>query len=200
MEIELYHTPHTRALRPRWFLEELEIPYTLRPVDLFAGEQNPEHPLGSVPAIRIDGQIMFESGAICHWLADRFPEKALAPALDDRLRLAYEQWMFFTPGTLEPPAFEILMHTKILPEKIRVPEIVTYAKKNYRRVLSVVASQLAHNDYILGNSFSCADIMVASTLNVLPEFLESHPKLQDYVERTFSRDACIRALQTDNSG
>jgi len=107
LEIELYYTPHTRSLRPRWLLEDLGIAYTLRPVDLFGGERNPAHPLGSVPAMRIDGETMFESVAMCHWLADRFPEKGLAPAVVDVSRRAYEQWMFFVPGTLEPyPALQ----------------------------------------------------------------------------------------------
>ena len=63
MDIELYHTPATRSCRPRWLLEELRIPYRLRPVDLFGGERNPVHPLGSVPAVRIDGETLIENAA-----------------------------------------------------------------------------------------------------------------------------------------
>ena len=199
MEIELYYTPHTRSLRPRWLLEELNIPYTLRPVDLFGGERNPVHPLGSVPAMRVDGETMFESGAMCHWLADRFPEKGLAPAFDDVLRRAYEQWMFFVPGTLEPPAFEILLHTMILPEKHRVAEIVSFAEKDYRHVLRKLAMQLDHDGYLLGAAFSCADIMTGSTLNWLPGMLEPYPALQAYVQRVTSRDAYVRAMQPVNT-
>ena len=55
MDIELFYTPNTRSSRPRWLLEELELPYRIRSVDLFGGERNPVHPLGSVPAVRIDG-------------------------------------------------------------------------------------------------------------------------------------------------
>ena len=198
MEIELYYTPHTRSLRPRWLLEELNIPYTLHPVDLFGGERNPIHPLGSVPAMRIDGEAMFESGAMCHWLADRFPEKGLAPAFDDASRRSYEQWMFFVPGTLEPPAFEILMHTMILPEKHRVAEIVGFAEKGYKRVLRKLAAELDHDGYLLGATFSCADIMAGSTLNWLPDMLEPYPALQAYVQRVTARDAYARAtLPTD---
>jgi glutathione S-transferase len=199
MQIELFYTPHTRSLRPRWLLEELEIPYTLHPVDLFGGERNPAHPLGSVPAIRIDGETLFESGAMCHWLADRFPEKGLAPALDDGLRPAYEQWMFFAPGTLEPPAFEILLHARILPEKHRVSEIVGFAEKSYRRVLIMLAKQLDHDGFILGETFTCADIMIGSTLNWLPDMLEPYPALQAYVQRITSRDAYARATQPVNT-
>ncbi len=194
MEIELYYTPHTRSLRPRWLLEELALAYTRHPVDLFGGESNPVHPLGSVPAMTVDGQTMFESGAICHWLADRFPEKGLAPAHEDGLRAAYEQWMFFVPGTLEPPPFEILMHTLILPEKDRVSEFIGYAESRYKRVLHMLAEQLDHDGFILGEKFSCADIMIGSTLNWLPDLLEPYPALQAYVQRLNARPAYARAM------
>jgi len=195
MEIELYYTPHTRSLRPRWLLEELDVPYTIRPVDLFGGERNPVHPLGSVPSISIDGETTFESGAMCHWLADRFPEKGLAPTTEDTLRPAYEQWMFFVPGTLEPPPFEILMHTRILPEQERVDGITGYLNKRYRQVLAMLAKQLDHDGFILGPSFSCADILIGSTLNWLPEMLAPYPALQAYVARITTREAYARATQ-----
>jgi glutathione S-transferase len=196
MEIELFYTPQTRSSRPRWLLEELDIPYTLRPVDLFGGEHNPAHPLGSVPAIRIDKDTMIESGAICHWLADRFPDKQLAPSLQSAQRARYEQWMFFTPGTLEPPAFDILMHTSILPEKHRVPDIVGFAKKQHQRVLRVLAKELDHDGYLLGEHFSCADILLGTTLTWLPGQLGSFPALQGYVERVTARPAYQRATQS----
>jgi glutathione S-transferase len=196
MEIELYYTPQTRSSRPRWLLEELGIPYTLQPVDLFGGESNPVHPLGSVPALRIDGkEIMLESCAICHWLADRFPDKQLAPAQDSPQRARYEQWMFFVPGTMEPPATNILMHSRILPEKHRVPDIVGYSEKDYRNVLHMLAKELDHDGYLLGENFSCADILVGTTLTFLPEQFESLPALQNYVERVTARPAYQRAMQ-----
>jgi glutathione S-transferase len=194
MEIELYYTPQTRSIRPRWLLEELDIPYTLREVDLFGGERNPVHPLGSVPAVRIDGETMIESGAICHWLADRFPDKQLAPSMQSAQRARYEQWMFFVPGTLEPPAFEILMHTLILPGKHRVPEIVGFAEKQYRRVLRVLEKELDHGGYLTGEQFCCADILLATTLNWLPEQLEPLPALQNYLQRVTARPAFQRAM------
>ena len=196
MEIELYYTPQTRSIRPRWLLEELDIPYTLREVDLFGGERNPVHPLGSVPAVHIDGETMIESGAICHWLADRFPDKQLAPPLQSAQRARYEQWMFFVPGTLEPPAFEILMHTLILPEKHRVPEIVSFAEKQYRRVLRVLEKELDHGGYLIGEQFCCADILLGTTLNWLPEQLESLTALQNYLQRVTARPAFQRAMQS----
>ena len=132
-------------------------------------------------------------------LAGGFSEKGLAPPIDDALRPAYEQWMFFAPGTLEPPAFEILLHTQILPEKDRVGEIVGFAEKDYRRVLRVLATQLDHDEYLLGPAFSCADIMISSTLDVLPDMLEPYPALQAYLQRATSRAAYARATHAVNT-
>ena len=198
MEIELYYKPHTRSVRPRWLLEELGAPYSLRLVDLFGGERNPLHPLSSVPAIRIDGETLIESGAICHWLADCFPEKNLAPATTDPRRARYEQWMFFVPGTLEPPAFEVLLHTQILPEKKRIEAIVPFATKGYHRVLRMLAKELDHDGYLLGEQFTAADIMMTTTLTWLPELLEEHPPLVAYTQRVTERPAYRRAIEPIN--
>jgi glutathione S-transferase len=194
MDIELYHTPATRSCRPRWLLEELGVPYRIRPVDLFGGERNPAHPLGSVPAVRVDGTTLIESGAICHWLADRFPDRRLAPVPDDPQRPLYEQWMFFVPATLEPPAFEILLHTTLLPEKKRVEAIVPFATKAYRRVLRMLSRELDHDGFLLGSEFSCADIMLGTTLTWLPGELQGYPPLSDYTERVTTRPAYRRAM------
>lgn len=194
MEIELFHTPKTRSHRPRWLLEELGVEYRLRPVDLFGGEKNPLHPLGSVPAITLDGTVMIESCAICHWLADRYPEAGLAPSQDAPERIPYEQWMFFVPGTLEPPAFDIVLHTFILPENRRVAEVLPFAGLRYRAALKVLNETLEGHDFIVGDRFSAADILLGSTLQWLPEMLEDFSVLQGYVERLTARPACQRAM------
>jgi glutathione S-transferase len=198
MHIKLYYTPRTRALRPRWLLEELQIPYELHNIDLFGGAgRSPEyrriHPHGSVPAVEIDGEPMIESGAICHWLSDRFPEKKLAPAFDDPQRRRYEQWMFYVPGTLEPLPFTILLHGSILPEAQRVPDIVRWASKQYLSTLKILEHELSDKPYLLGDSFSTADIMAGSTLMWLPDMLRNYPSLQAYTERLQTRDAYQRA-------
>ena len=88
------------------------------------------------------------------------------------------------------------MHTLILPEKHRVPEIVGFAEKQHRRVLRVLEKELDHDGYLLGEQFSCADIMMGSTLNWLPEQLESLDALQNYLQRVTARPAFQRAMQS----
>ena len=195
MEIELYYTPLTRISRPRWLLEELGLPYRLRPVDMFGGEYNPLHSLGSAPTVCVNGEPLVGSGAICNWLADCYPEKGLAPSSTNPRRARYEQWMFFVAATLDPPAFEILMHTQILPEKKRIEAIVPYATKCYHLLLNRLAKELDHDACLLGEQFTCADIMLATTLTCLPEMLEAYPALQAYIERMIDRPSYRRSIE-----
>jgi glutathione S-transferase len=199
MDIKLYYTPQTRSLRPRWLLEELGLPYRLQPIDLFGGEaQMPAYlrinPLGAVPAMEIDGEVMLESGAMCHWLADVYPEKNMAPALHSPVRRAYEQWMFFAPGTLEPPIFYAALHASILPDAQRVAAFVPWAMQRHAASIKVVNAALGTADYLIANTFSAADIMVGSILMWKHEMLQDYPALQVYVSRLKQRSAYQRAI------
>src|SRR5688572_14622587 len=89
----LYWAPGSAAMAPHAMLEEIGVPYELWPVDLEA-PRPPDYfklnPNGKVPTlVAKDGQAIYESAAICLYLADRHPEAGLAPALDDPLRGLY---------------------------------------------------------------------------------------------------------------
>jgi glutathione S-transferase len=201
MNLTLYYMPKSRAVRVRWLLEELQLPYRLEYVDLFKGEGNsPQfraiHPLGMLPALRIDDDMMFESGAICQWLADQDPEQALAPALDSALRRDYEQWMFFAVTTLEFPAWEMVYHGRILPQLApdkAVKQIIPFARERYRDALAMLNDTLNGRDYLVGSTFTAADIMVGYTLTWLPDQLKPFTALQAYTNKLLQRPAYIHA-------
>ncbi len=200
MNLILYYTPETRAVRPRWLLEELGLPYQIRRIDLRAGEQrSPEYlrinPFGLVPSLEIDGDVVVESGAICHWLTDRHPDAGLAPAPDSPLRRDYERWMFFAPGTLETGIWLAALHTRLLPEDKRVAAIVPWSLKLYRSVLAPLEAVMAEREHLVGDGFTTADIMVGSTLMWSPDSLKSFPHLRDYVARLAARPAYARATR-----
>jgi len=200
MNIKLYYMPNTRAFRVRWLLEELGLDYELEHINLFKGETKTEaykavHPLGYLPAIEIDGKAMFESGAICAWLTDKYPQRNLAPSIYSPGRRKYEQWMYFVPGEVEPPLFYHQLHNKILPEKIRVKEILPWLQERYIHVLEALQNKLADNKYLLGNNFSTADIMLGSSISWMPESLKPFPALEDYILRLSNREAYINAMR-----
>jgi glutathione S-transferase len=112
MELTLYYMPRTRAERVRWTLDELGLDYRIERIDLFKGEGNRAdyravHPMGQVPALLVDGQAMFESGAIVQWLAEAIPGSGLAPPLDHPARRAFDQWMYFAATSPERPRLSV---------------------------------------------------------------------------------------------
>ena len=197
MNLTLYGLDKTRSMRPRWLMEELNLEYNFVEINIFKGEgltseYKQIHPFGQVPALEADGNTIFESGAICHWLTDQFIEQGLAPNLDSPQRLEYEQWMFFSPATLEPAAFNYLLHTKILPENKRIKEVADWNQQQYISRLGVLNQLLANREYLIDNRFSTADIMLAYLLFWFPEMLTEFSTLQAYCERLSNRKAYLK--------
>jgi glutathione S-transferase len=198
--MKLYYSQFTRGHRPRWVLEELGLPYELQRLDMRKGEhKSPEymkvHPLGQVPALEDSTGVLLESGAICLYLADKYPEKKLAPALGTHERGEYYQWSMFALATLEPSLVTIAMHTRFLPEAERQPALVERAKQQLQPALKVLEGHIGRREFIVGNAFSVADVLTAATLSwgqsmgVLSDF----PGLQAYTKRHLERPAAKRA-------
>ena len=200
MELILYYQPGTRSQRVRWLLEELELEYKLHHINLFKGDgSTPEYlalqPLGQLPVIMIDGSAMFESGAILQWLADIHPKKDFAPAINSPQRRDFNQWMYFAATNLELPAWEIMLHSNILPEDTAVKDIIPFATKNLLKVLTVLDTQLTGKKYMLDNNFSTVDIMIGYILMWYPEHVDPFINLKTYCENLQQRPAYIRSKQ-----
>ena len=198
--MKLYHARQSRSVRPRWLLEEIGAPFELETLDMAKGEHKSPaymqvHPHGAVPAL-VDGDLrLFESAAICAYLADKFPDKRLAPPPGTPARGLYYQWMVYSIATLEPPVIQIFMNTVMLPEAERSPAVVEDAKKKFAEVARVLEQALGSKPFILGEQFTAADVMIGSTL-VWAQFLgvlEGHPVLKQYVERLSARPAFQKA-------
>lgn len=197
--MKLYSHPRSRGMRCHWTLEELQVPYEYVTIDIHAGaSRTPEflkiHPLGVVPALEDDGQILIESGAICVYLADKYPEKALGAGNQPG---EYYQWCFYTFGSLEPALMDVLMHTMFLPEDQRAPSVAERGRQNLTKVLTHLNTVMKDRSYLLGERFSVADILLGGTLgwahSMLP--MNDYPHLLTYIERIHQRPAFQTAAQ-----
>lgn len=202
--LKLYYAPQTRAIRPRWLLEEIGTPYDLIRLDLTAGDQRkPEflklNPNGAVPTL-VDGDlVLFESAAIVQYLADKFPEKQLAPPVGSAARGKYYQWIHYAMSALEPPAVTIFLHTTgVRPGRTheRLPQLLPEAREQLAAALKVVDDELAGKEYILGGEFSAADVMIGTLLGwcaMLGLLSEDGANAQAYLARLATRPAVARA-------
>ena len=203
MSLKLFYVAFTRAGRARWMLEELGVPYELERIDPREKKENrtPEylekvHPLGHVPALRdSDGDVtMFESAAICMYLADKFPEKQLAPPPGSPARAGYYQWMVYSMSELEPTVAAVSGYNK-LPEDKKDPARLAELRGKFAHVAGPIQKHLATREYMLGGEFQAVDVMIAGVLGwaKVSGLLDNQPELTAYVRRCTSRPAAQRS-------
>ena len=112
-DLTFYTHPMSRGRVVRWMLEEVGADYTVKTLEFGGDMKGPEYlainPMGKVPAIKHGDVVVTEVAAICAWLADRFPEKNLAPGLHAPERGGYYRWLFLWRGLLKWRAAPSLM-------------------------------------------------------------------------------------------
>jgi glutathione S-transferase len=203
--MRLYGFPNTRSMRALWTLEEIGASYNYVHVDLHKGEARRTpfleiNPGGKVPAL-IDGDlILTESAAICIYLADKFPAAHLIPTAA-RDRAHFMQACFFALTELEQPLWTLAKHTFALPEKHRVPAIMDTCRWEFSRAVNVLAARLGEREFIVGDSFSVADILLANTLSwaYSGSFTIEQPAVTAYAQRLLARPALQRAIDKERA-
>lgn len=196
-KITFFHSPNTRSTGTFVLLEELGAPYELRVIDTKAGEQRKPaylavNPMGKVPAIRDGGTLVTEQGAIFIHLADRFPAKKLAPALDDPLRGAYLRWLVFYGSSFEPALVDKAMNRASPP-----PAMSPYG--DYDTMLKTLVDQLAKGPYLLGDRFSAADVLWGGALTYTTMFklVPELPEIAAYIRRHAARPSVAKVMAKD---
>jgi GSH-dependent disulfide-bond oxidoreductase len=196
--ITLYGVMSPNVIKVAIMLEELNLPYVLRFVALFKGEQfTPEfralNPLGKVPVI-VDPALdrpLAESGAILIWLAER--SGAFLPAQSsDRCEIL--QWLMVQMSSIGPMLGQFT-HFRLLPEGSE-----PYALARYRtlaeRLYRLIDERLSTREWIAGSAYSIADIATFPWA----EYLERHgleakdyPALQRWRDAIGRRPAVVKA-------
>jgi len=200
--ITLYHAAQSRSVRPRWMLEEIGVPHEIKRLNLQANEQKGAaylklNPNGTVPTL-VDGDVvLFESAAICQYLADKFPDKKFAPPAGTPARAKYYQWIHYAMSAVEPPAVTIFLHTMRRPEDKRVPQLVEEARPALAAAVKVVDTALAGRTFLLGDALSTADVVMGSTLGwcrLMGLLGPEAPNAAAYLDRLTTRPAWQRAF------
>ncbi len=158
--IDLYTAATPNGWKASITLEELELPYEVRVLDLSANEQKQPwftgiNPNGRIPAIvdRANGDFaVFESGAIMIYLAEKTGK--LLPT-DEKGRSRVIQWLMFQMGGLGPMMGQANVFSRYFPE--RIPAAIDRYMRESRRLLEVLDRHLANNEYLAGD-YSIADI------------------------------------------
>jgi glutathione S-transferase len=192
-----YHAPNTRSSAIRWLFEELGVPHELKVFNTKKGEhKSPEYlainPMGKVPAISHNGQVVTETGAICIYLADLFPEAGLAPKIGEADRAPYLRWIVFYHSAVEPAIVDHSLKREAGPSSM-----LPYG--SYDETINALASALAKGPYLLGERFSAADVLIGSSVRwmLLFKMLPERPEFTRYAAQLSERPALKRALEKD---
>jgi glutathione S-transferase len=195
-DITFYTNPMSRGRIVHWLLEELGASYDTKILDLDKGDhKKPEYlkinPMGKVPAIVHRGTVVTESGAICLYLADAYPQAGLAPALDDPQRGTYVRWLFFGAACFEPAIVDKMLSRTAVERK----GMLGYG--SHEDTLNALETALKPGPWILGQRFSAADVYLGAQVQwaLMAKGIEPRPVFLQYVERIGARPALQKVLK-----
>ena len=199
--LKIYHSPLSRSMRVIWLAEEIGLGYKTHNLKMFSSAmQQAEylaiHPQGKVPAIDDDGFILWETSAIFDYLISKYSDGSLIPPRDTPLGAKAVQWINFAENPLTIIAGETVAHNGVLPAERCIPALVERGQELLPDLIAIIEQALAGNDYILGQQFSAADIMLGFGLTIA-QYLgfvnDTTPNTLAYCQRLVKRPAYLRA-------
>ena len=187
-------TPQTRTMRVIWMLEELGEPYTL-------DRRPPRHPAvralnpsGKVPVLVDDGVPIFDSVAICQYLADKHGRMTFKAGSIERAH--QDSFTQFAVDEFEGPLWFAAKHSFVLPEEYRVTDVKRACRYDFDRAIAVFSQRLQDRAYVMGESFTVPDLILGNCLAWALAIKWSLPEgnVRDYYDRICSRPAHQRAM------
>jgi GST-like protein len=158
--IDLYTAATPNGWKASVALEEMGLEYTAHAVNLMKGEQKtPEflamNPNGRIPVIvdrEADNHVVFESGAIMVYLAEK---TGLFLPSDAKRKSQVMQWVMFQMGGIGPMMGQANVFHRYLEEKI--PVAIARYQNEVRRLFTVLDSRLENREYLV-DDYSIADM------------------------------------------
>ncbi|MFA7431511.1 MAG: glutathione binding-like protein [Rhodospirillaceae bacterium] len=202
--ITLYTARTPNGRKVSIMLEELGLPYTVKPIDIGRGDQFTTeylaiNPNNKIPAI-IDSDgpggapiTLFESGAILIYLADK-TQSPLLPT-EPHARYTVLQWLMFQMGGVGPMLGQCHHFRRFAPEQ--VPYAIDRYTKETARIYKVMEGQLAQHDFLAGDAYSIADV---ATFPWVEHYewqgidLDDYPNVARWYDALSTRPAVARGM------
>jgi len=183
--MKLYYNPQSRAVVAKWMLDECGADYEIVPIDFTRGENKGPaflkiNPTGKLPALVDGAATLFENAAIGLYLADKYPQAKLAPAIGAPERGRYLTLMVYSTSQLEPAMGDHLANAPTAPQR---------GWTNFETAKDVVERELGDGKYLFGDWFTAADVLIGSMFiwkrlwNQPPD----RPKIEAYTDRLLQR-------------
>jgi len=120
------------------------------------------NPMGKVPALRDGDLLLWESNAICQYLADRAGDASFFPA-DPKMRASIARWLFWEAGTWSP-VVDVFTHENVRKPMLGMgtadPARLADVEERFRPLGQLLNAHLAERDFLLGDRATLADFVV----------------------------------------
>jgi glutathione S-transferase len=193
-----------RELRPIWLLEEMGLPYERISLDPKNGDNRTEeyfklHPFGKIPLLQDGDFTIFESAAICHYLAQKH-EKFIPPNGTPEYYSCI-QWCYFSVTNVEPQTSRLFACDIMLEKGPTTNAIREMAVSNLKYYFEKLEKIFETRMTLLASGFSIADILLTSCIGASKDNMiyESFPLIRKYFQTHSARPAYIRAFDKNGT-
>ncbi|MDH5276859.1 MAG: glutathione S-transferase family protein [Gammaproteobacteria bacterium] len=194
--LKIYGPARSRSSRALWMAEECGVPYEHDDLSSYAtmAEKSAAmrriNPIGKIPVIADDNFILAESMAINLYLAKKYGRHLWPTGEQEQAKVL--QWSFLAVTELDPPLAQLMVERTFRKEPDRNVENEKKNAELVKRPLGALEAHLADHDWLVGTSFSIADLNVASVLMLAPgaklDFAD-YPRLKSWLDRCHDRPA-----------
>jgi glutathione S-transferase len=197
---KLYYYPNNASLAPHLILQELGVEFELELVDRDSNWQKSAEYLALNPAGRIptlidhnkDDLVLFESPAICVYLAESHPQSSLIPEVGDPLRAKFHQWMMYLTNTLQADLMVYFYPLRHTTDPSGKDAIIAAQHVKVAEALALLDGELKGKDFLIGDSISACDyflLMLAIWADEINQPPLSFEHLGRYLRNLVKRDA-----------
>ncbi len=146
--------------------------YTIKKIDYFQGKQkSPEYvainPNASLPTLRDEDFILWESNAILQYAADKVGNVKAYPT-DLRSRADVNRWLLWESSAWFPSCYTYLVENCVKPllGDIADPKVLEAEKENFNKLASILDGRLSQTKYLCGDEPTIADVVVAAPMHL----------------------------------
>lgn len=188
-----FYNPRSRSAMTDWMLAELDVEHERVCIDF--GIQNSQldelhriNPMKKLPVL-VDGDtVVTETAAICAYLADKYPQKDMAPAAGSAERGLYYRILFISGSAIEP-AFTLAA------ANIEYPDASMAGWGDMPRIIDTIETLTPGSDWATGKQFTAADVIFGGLLDFASKVGWFTPslKVQAYISRLRQRPAYLKS-------
>jgi len=200
--IKLYYHPGNASFAPHVLLAEIGEPYELSYIDRSVSWQKSAeylalNPSGRIPAL-IDGDlVLFETGAICQHLADKFPQAELAPPAGSDARSNLNKWLFYMATTVQTEYLLYFYPERHADDEAAETVIKRTAEAAVGDAFTIIDKALGDVPWMMGDDYSLLDpylLMLCRWGRFMAHPPRDYSALGPYLQRVLARDAVQRVI------